>query len=145
MAASGRLDGDTDGRLACIALLLSSKANVELPDKVLIVMFPQCLAAGGNIAIHSTHSTCVDPCFMQIGRAPLHVAAQTGNLESLIRLLDAGAGRAPRDRVSTEAAPCCFAPSHAVYRSKHGHEGYVMMCFDHSWQCLWLPPYAHES
>ena len=36
----------------------------------------------------------------QVGRAPLHVAAQTGNLESLIRLLDAGAGRAPRDRVS---------------------------------------------
>lgn len=34
MAASGRLDGDLDGRLACIALLLSSKANVELPDKV---------------------------------------------------------------------------------------------------------------
>ena len=28
------------------------------------------------------------------------MAAQTGNLESLIRLLDAGAGRAPRDRVS---------------------------------------------
>ena len=39
-------------------------------------------------------------CLAQIGRAPLHVAAQTGNLESLIRLLDAGAGRAPRDRVS---------------------------------------------
>lgn len=36
----------------------------------------------------------------QVGRAPLHVAAQTGNLESLIRLLDVGAGRAPRDRVS---------------------------------------------
>lgn len=36
----------------------------------------------------------------QVGRAPLHMAAQTGNLESLIRLLDAGAGRAPRDRVS---------------------------------------------
>ena len=34
MAASGRLDGDLEGRLACIALLLSSKANVELPDKV---------------------------------------------------------------------------------------------------------------
>ena len=32
----------------------------------------------------------------------MHVAAQTGNLESLIRLLDAGAGRAPRDRVSSK-------------------------------------------
>ncbi len=37
---------------------------------------------------------------LQVGRAPLHVAAETGNLESLIRLLDAGAHRAPRDRVS---------------------------------------------
>lgn len=34
MAASGRLDGDLEGRLACIALLLSCKANLELPDKV---------------------------------------------------------------------------------------------------------------
>ena len=37
---------------------------------------------------------------LQVGKAPLHVAAETGNLESLIRLLDAGAHRAPRDRVS---------------------------------------------
>ena len=41
-----------------------------------------------------------DSAWAQVGRAPLHVAAQTGNLDSLIRLLDAGAGRAPRDRVS---------------------------------------------
>ncbi len=37
MAASGRLDGDLEGRLACIALLLSYKANMELPDKVLLL------------------------------------------------------------------------------------------------------------
>ena len=44
---------------------------------------------------------CDQVCFLgQVGCAPLHVAAQTGNLESLMRLLDAGAGRAPRDRVS---------------------------------------------
>lgn len=36
---------------------------------------------------------------LQVGKATLHVAAETGNLESLIRLLDAGAHRAPRDRV----------------------------------------------
>ena len=46
---------------------------------------------------------------LQIGRAPLHVAAQTGNLESLIRLLDAGAHRAPRDRVSPAKLPLCYA------------------------------------
>ena len=37
---------------------------------------------------------------LQVGRAPLHVAAETGNLESLIMLLNSGAHRAPRDRVS---------------------------------------------
>ena len=37
---------------------------------------------------------------LQVGKAPLHMAAETGNLESLIRLLYAGAHRAPRDRVS---------------------------------------------
>ena len=52
---------------------------------------------------------------LQIGKAPLHVAAETGNLESLIRLLDAGAHRAPRDRVSpstpllTHATNCTSA------------------------------------
>ena len=35
MAASGRLDGDMEGRLACITHLLAAKANLELPDKVL--------------------------------------------------------------------------------------------------------------
>ncbi len=39
MAASGRLDGDLEGRLACIALLLSYRANMELPDKVLLLSF----------------------------------------------------------------------------------------------------------
>jgi len=48
MAASGRLDGDLEGRLACIALLLSYKANMELPDKVLLL----------NLFIHlSIHSS----------------------------------------------------------------------------------------
>lgn len=40
MAASGRLDGDLEGRLACIAFLLSFKANVELPDKVPYCVMP---------------------------------------------------------------------------------------------------------
>ena len=34
-----------------------------------------------------------------MGKAPLHVAAHTGNLDTLIKLLEAGAHRAPRDRV----------------------------------------------
>ncbi len=42
MAASGRLDGDLEGRLACIALLLAAKANMELPDKVLHPMIIFC-------------------------------------------------------------------------------------------------------
>lgn len=46
------------------------------------------------------HASCSKAHLLQVGRAPLHVAAETGNLESLIRLLDAGAHRAPRDRVS---------------------------------------------
>lgn len=50
----------------------------------------------------------------QVGRAPLHVAAQTGNLESLIRLLDAGAGRAPRDRVSLYSIPSWHMVDHYI-------------------------------
>lgn len=34
MTASGRMDGDLEGRLACMGLLLAAKANMELPDKV---------------------------------------------------------------------------------------------------------------
>ena len=49
-----------------------------------------------------------------MGRAPLHVAAQTGNLESLIRLLDAGAGRAPRDRVSSRWPFCNCMSRHSL-------------------------------
>ena len=45
MAASGRLDGDLDGRLACITHLLAAKANLELPDKVSCCTDLICLAA----------------------------------------------------------------------------------------------------
>ena len=42
MAASGRMDGDLEGRLACMALLLAAKANMELPDKVLHFALTDC-------------------------------------------------------------------------------------------------------
>ena len=56
----------------------------------------------------------------QVGRAPLHVAAQTGNLESLIVLLDAGAGRAPRDRVSLYSPLCSWSFAHYMVLSARG-------------------------
>lgn len=40
MAASGRMDGDLEGRLACMALLLGGRANMELPDKVVAAHLP---------------------------------------------------------------------------------------------------------
>lgn len=43
----------------------------------------------------------------QVGKAPLHVAAQTGNLDTLIKLLEAGAHRAPRDRVRFLTCSLC--------------------------------------
>ena len=76
--------------------------------------------SGGPVVTHSfndntiTHSLGFNNIkaavmHLQVGRAPLHVAAQTGNLESLIRLLDAGAHRAPRDRVSPTQMTLCYA------------------------------------
>lgn len=61
MAASGRLDGDLDGRLACITLLLSYKANMELPDKVLLLnpfMYP---SVHSFISIHSFFHSSIHP------------------------------------------------------------------------------------
>ncbi len=59
MAASGRLDGDLEGRLACIALLLSCKANMELPDKVLLfnpIIYPSIHACMHSLMHPSIHS-----------------------------------------------------------------------------------------
>ena len=57
MAASGRLDGDLEGRLACIALLLSYKANLELPDKVLLLNPFICPST--HLSIHSCMHACI--------------------------------------------------------------------------------------
>ena len=56
MAASGRLDGDLEGRLACIALLLSYKANLELPDKVLLL---NRLIHPSNAFVHPFMHACI--------------------------------------------------------------------------------------
>ena len=73
--------------------------------------------------LSDANATCQNGIVLQVGRAPLHVAAQTGNLDSLVRLLDAGAHRAPRDRVSLAPSEGAFTKGAwfrvVVFKSVH--------------------------
>lgn len=77
MAASGRLDGDLEGRLACIALLLSYKANMELPDKVLLPSFIHpsihaCMHSFMHSSVHPSIHAFVYSLFQSFVRPFIH-------------------------------------------------------------------------
>lgn len=113
MAASGRLDGDLEGRLACIALLLSYKANMELPDKVLL------LATTSGAMLASSQHYCADLLKhtyllrMAVSRRNSSLGLQTSFKEQHRRMLASMSKcmlcmskRAPSELVNKQ--PCCM-------------------------------------